>query len=79
MGEIHSIWPKKLHRNFILFTQTFLASSNIIVTDEKIYIVDICETAEISSKFRRLKNFFLKPLVAYTCHRLQSLLSQKKD
>lgn len=64
-------------RNFLKVHKNFLASTNIMISDDwNVYMVDVCESSD-SRIFGKIKNIYGKPFIRRTVKQLEKLLQQK--
>ena len=68
---------KRKLMNFLKINQNFLASTNIMISDDwNVYMVDICESADSRIQWK-IKNFLAKPFIKKTISRLENLLQKR--
>lgn len=66
-------------RNFLKINQNFLASTNIMISDDgNVYMVDVCESTDSRLQWK-FKNFCAKPFIKRTISELEKLLQRKID
>lgn len=68
---------KRRIMNFIKIYQNFLASTNIMVSEDgNVYMVDVCESTDSRMQWK-IKNFCAKPFIKLTISRLEETLQKK--
>ena len=77
----HYEWnPSKLEkmiRNFLKIHKNFLASTNIMISEDwNVYMVDVCESTDVRLQ-SRIKNFLAKPFIKRTILDLEKALQRK--
>ena len=64
-------------KNFFKVHKNFLASTNIMVSDDwNVYMVDVCESSD-SRILGKIKNIYGKPFIKRTVNQLEKILNQK--
>lgn len=70
---------KRMFLNFLRIDKNFLTSTNIMISEDwNVYMVDICESADIRLKWK-IKNFCAKPFIKKTISRLEKTFQSKID